>query len=1217
MKKIIALLTTLVLTLVMVYTFYPVTAHADDITISSGGMYDLSEYGDDTTIHIKTTAKVTITQTVGEATYSTVSIICDVQGVNLVINNLRINNYNQYKKCCISFMGKDNKLYLMGSSNFVAGDYIAGIVVPEDADLTISDLGNGSLYVRGGVAGAGIGGDRDHANAGSITINSGKITATTINGGAGIGGGDDGYVKSVTINGGTVSASCPAGGAGIGGGLNGAYGLITITGGTVNALGNYLGAGIGGGGNAVCGGIINISGGVVFAHGRSGDARDIGSGSRGTDNGQFVLSGDAIVFLGSDNCTKVGSSSTHKHVDRRNPENGVLYGIRVPGGYYLTNPAAYVPGTSKIITYVSNSDSAKQTQDVQFSGDSVIIEDSDTFSRDFYALGSWNTQANGKGTGYALGEEVTFTKDTILFAKWEEIPSTGFTLDQSDLRVELGDTYKLTATFEPYNATNQQIDWESYNDFVLEVDSDGVITTLASGKTKIKATHNGHSEIIDVEVWVKVKQVNLSSGMYLYDTMQLSTGVEPNNASNPDVTVTSSDSSILSIDSNFVVTAAGVGTAKIYVTTEDNVNTTYTITVSERPVAGIQVIPEDATMEKGDTLELTAVVTPDDATDTSVTWTSSDTSVATVATDGTVTAASAGEATITATSGSFSDICVVTVLQPVTSVDIDADALTLAVSGTAKLNASLLPANAQATPVYWSSSDGAVASVDDTGLVTAIGIGTATITATANGKTDTCTVTVSKKDVSSVSLDTTTKSLYVGDWFTLSATVSPPDASVKSVSWTSSDTSVATVTSNGTVEAVGNGSCDITATADGKSASCTVTVTEKPVSSVTLDTTSKSLYIGDWFTLSATVSPSDASDKSVTWNSSDTSVATVTTNGTVEAVGDGACTITATAGGKSASCSVSVGTKAVTDISLDYSSQSLYAGGVFALTATVKPDDAADPSVSWSSSDTSVATVNSSGVVTAQGVGSCKITAQAGTKIDSCSVTVKPDPEIKVESVSFSVGMDTVMVMYVGDTSVLNANVSPSNADNKSVTWQSSDSSVATVSATGKVTAVAAGEATITITASDKSDSYRVLVKEREQASAETGGEEPPATTTQATQQNSQPSPSPEAEVVLSFNIDTASLPYGAQYIELPNGEIVEVNGKDTVTCDICSKDLISGTIKIVALDAEKNPLGVVDVSANKSGLGALAIILIALVTLILGASGMLIVVRSVTLKKK
>ncbi len=1054
MKKIIALLTTLILTLVMVYTFYPVNAYADDITISSGGTYDLSEYGNDTIIHIKTTAQVSISQTDGEATYSTVSIICDVQGVNLVINNLRINNYYNYRDCCISFMGKGNKLNLMGSSNFVGGDDVAGIVVPEDADLTISDFGNGSLYVKGGVGGAGIGGGSDdhNTNAGSITINSGKITATTMNGGAGIGGGKYGYVKSVTINGGTVSASCPAGGAGIGGGQNGGYGLITITGGTVRALGNYWGAGIGGGAEAVCGGIVNISGGVVFAHGRSGDARDIGSGSRGTDNGSFVLSGDAIVFLGSDNCAR-GGTSTHKHVDRRNPENGELYGIRIPGGYHLSYPAAYVPGTSKIITYVSNSDSAKQIQDVQFSGDGVIIEDSDTFSRDCYALGSWNTKANGKGTEYALGEEVTFTKDTILFAKWEEIPSTGFTLDQSDLRVELGDTYKLTATFEPSNATNQQIDWKSNNDFVVEVDSDGVITTLACGKTQIIATHNGYSDTIDIEVWVKVKQVNLSSGMYLYDTMQLSTGVEPNDASNPDVTVTSSDSSILSIDSNFVVTAAGVGTAKIYVTTEDNVNTTYTITVSERPVAGVQVIPEDATMETGDTLGLSAVVTPDDATDKSVTWSSSDTDVAMVETDGEVTAVGAGEATITAASGSFSDTCAVTVLQPVTSVDIDADALTLAVSGTAKLNAALLPANAQAAPVYWSSSDGSVASVDSTGLVTATGIGTATITATSNEKSDTCTVTVS----------------------------------------------------------------------------------EKPV----------------------------------------------------------------------------------TLLSLNYGKKEMYLGDVFALSAIVEPEDATDGKVIWDSSDYTVASVNSSGIVTAKGIGTCTITASTGDKSDTCSVTVKNEPDVDVASVNIFNRSGFMAILYVGDSLDLSAAVLPSDATDQSLYWTSSDTSVVSVTSSGSVTAVAAGDATITVQAQGGvTDTYKITVKDTDE---EVGGEDDNAGSGGSIETTAEPTSTPqpaETNVVVTFEIDTASLPYGTEYIQLPSGEIIELNGDDTVTISVSQEELSGGALSITALDSSNSELETVSV-ASGNGISTLGTLLWVLLALVAGVGGTLVVLKILIGRKK
>jgi uncharacterized protein YjdB len=1097
---------------------------------------------------------------------------------------------------------------------YVDGEYIchsgAGIGggYGGDGGTILIEGGTVSGVATGYSSGAGIGGGK-YGNGGDITISGGTVTAGSFLGeskGAGIGGGEQGSGGNITISGGTIKIlhQTTARGAGIGGGRDGSGGNIKILGDAqITTMGGDGSAGIGGGyrGN---GGTIDISGGIVYASSGSEDAYDIGPGELG-NNGTIEISGSAAVFLETDSISPSPTTTLHKHITFTEDVEEVI-GISIPAGWEPTFGAYLL---ARYLTYDANGGVNAPAKVIVKLDDSTEVSDDTGMSYTGYEFVRWNNQSDGNGTSYDPGDSIFIDGDKTLFAIWKVIEADNVDIT-SDTEVLLPyDKMTLTAVVSPDTALDKSVSWSCDDENVATVESNGVVTAVSTGTATIKAeTKNGFFDTCEIVVTGILLNYKLSTD----SVMEISATARPGGTA---LVWTSDNENVATVDNNGTVTAISPGYA-IIIAKVDGVLHRFGISVYDQAVTSVVVSSDSADLTVGGTIKLTAYVAPEDAANKDVTWSSSDTDVAIVETDGEVTAVGAGEATITAASGSFSDTCVVTVLQPVTSVDIDADALTLAVSGTAKLNASLLPANAQSAPIYWSSNDRKVASVDSTGLVTAIGAGTATITATANGKTDTCTVTVSEKDVSSVSLDTTTKSLYVGDWFTLSATISPSDASDKSVSWTSSDTSVATVTSNGTVEAVGNGSCDITATADGKSASCTVTVTEKPASSVTLDTTSKSLYIGDWFTLSATVSPSDASDKSVTWNSSDTSVATVTTNGTVEAVGDGACTITATAGGKSASCSVSVGTKAVTSISLDYSSQSLYVGGVFALTATVKPNDAADPSITWSSSNTSVATVNSSGVVTAQGVGSCKITAQAGTKIDSCSVTVKPDPEIKVESVNLSIGMDTVMVMYVGDTSVLNANVSPSNADNKSVTWQSSDSSVATVIATGKVTAVAAGEATIRVTASDKSNSYRVLVKEREQASAETGGEEPPATTTQATQQNSQPSPSPEAEVVLSFNIDTASLPYGAQYIELPNGEIVEVNGKDTVTCDICSKDLINGTIKIVALDAEKNPLGVVDVSAEKGGLSGVMILLIAIGAVILGAGGMLLVVRAAAVKK-
>ena len=166
------------------------------------------------------------------------------------------------------------------------------------------------------------------------------------------------------------------------------------------------------------------------------------------------------------------------------------------------------------------------------------------------------------------------------------------------------------------------------------------------------------------------------------------------------------------------------------------------------------------------------------------------------------------------------------------------------------------------------------------------------------------------------------------------------------------------------------------------------TKSDVAVTGVALTQNTLTLEIGDNATLIATVNPSNATDKSVTWSSSNPSVATVS-NGKVTAVGTGSATITAAAGGKSASCAVTVSAAnvVVTGVTLSQTSLALNPGGSATLTATVSPSNATDKSVTWSSSNPSVATV-SNGKVTAVGAGSATITATAGSKSVSCAVTV-------------------------------------------------------------------------------------------------------------------------------------------------------------------------------------------------------------------------------------
>ena len=253
-------------------------------------------------------------------------------------------------------------------------------------------------------------------------------------------------------------------------------------------------------------------------------------------------------------------------------------------------------------------------------------------------------------------------------------------------------------------------------------------------------------------------------------------------------------------------------------------------------------------------------------------------------------------------------------------------------------------------------------------------------------------------EVGEVKLNKTTLTLAVGEEQPLTAIVLPDNAENKTVTWSSSDTKIATVSDAGLVTAVAVGSAAITATAEGKSATCAVTVEPITVESVTLDRTELTLKPGDSETLTATVLPDDATDPKVVWTTSAEAIATVSDAGLVTAVAPGSATITARAGGRSATCAVTVEPIAVESVTLDKTELTLKRGGTETLTATVLPDDAQDKAVAWSSSDEQVATVSDAGLVTAITAGTATITARAGDKSTTCAVIVEPDIYLSVNA---------------------------------------------------------------------------------------------------------------------------------------------------------------------------------------------------------------------------
>ena len=238
------------------------------------------------------------------------------------------------------------------------------------------------------------------------------------------------------------------------------------------------------------------------------------------------------------------------------------------------------------------------------------------------------------------------------------------------------------------------------------------------------------------------------------------------------------------------------------------------------------------------------------------------------------------------------------------------------------------------------------------------------------------------------------------------------------------------------------------------------------VSGVSLNKTSATITQGATEQLTATVLPDEASNKTVTWSSSNTAVASVSNNGLVTAVSTGTATITVTTqvGGKTASCTVTVSARPqpVTGVSLNKTATTINAGATEQLTATVAPDNATNKTVTWSSSNTAVATVNASGLVTAVSAGTTniRVSTEDGNKTATCAVTVLQP----ATGVSLNKSATTIVI---GSTEQLSATVAPANASNKTVSWSSSNTAVASVNNTGSVTAVSIGTATITVSTDD------------------------------------------------------------------------------------------------------------------------------------------------------
>ena len=461
----------------------------------------------------------------------------------------------------------------------------------------------------------------------------------------------------------------------------------------------------------------------------------------------------------------------------------------------------------------------------------------------------------------------------------------------------------------------------------------------------------------------------------------------------------------------------------------------------ETTVSSVAVSPDRIEITEGESTKLTAKISPAEAADRTVTWSSSDKVVASVDGSGNVQGLKAGSANITATAEGKSGKCTVTVKEKTVSVadvSLDRTELTLTEGYSETLAATVKPDNATNRNVTWKSDKADIASVDGNGKVTALKAGVATVTVTTEdgGKTAACKVNVLKKTVavSEVTLNKTSLELTEGEDETLKATVKPDNATNKKVTWKADKADIASVDGNGKVTALKAGVATVTVTTEdgGKTAACKVNVLKKTVavSEVTLNKTSLELTEGEDETLKATVKPDNATNKNVTWKSDKADIASVDGNGKVTALKAGVATVTVTTedGGKTAACKVNVKSLyvSVAGVEVNPRALTLPVSGTYILSHTIRPTDATNQIVKWESDSPSIATVDHKGFVQGVAAGTTKIsvTTEDGGFKSYCTVTVKkPASKFKVGGLWYEYHPGEVQVIPAPDGSKYSGNI--------------------------------------------------------------------------------------------------------------------------------------------------------------------------------------------------
>lgn len=740
---------------------------------------------------------------------------------------------------------------------------------------------------------------------------------------------------------------------------------------------------------------------------------------------------------------------------------------------------------------------------------------SDGSTQDLTTSASWTTGNSSVATvnaqGVASGVSVAGT--TVTATSGSIAGSTNLTVTPATLvsiavtpaipSVPLGTTQQFTATGTFTDGTTQNltttVQWISDNPSIATIsnspNTQGLATSIATGPSNITASSTGAGgATITGTTTLTVTSAALVSIALTPQTPSIAKGTTQQftaigsytDGSTQDLTTTagwSSDTQAVATVSKGLATGAAVGTANISVTSGSTSASTL-LSVAAAQLVSIAVNPPTAIVPLGIPQQFTATGTYTDGSTQDLTqsgqWSSSAANVATISmaagTQGLASTLGTGSTTIGISVGSATAAASLTVapasLVSITVSPVNAS-IPLGMSQQFTATGSYTDGSTQdlTAVVTWSSSQATVAVISNAtgsnGLAASSGEGTATITATLGSVTNSTTLSVATAALVSISISPPTASIPLGTTQQFTATGTYTDGSTQdltaSVNWSSDTTTVASIGAGGVAVAVGMGGANITASLGSTQGSATLGVGPPVLVSIAISPTTASVAAGRAQQFTATGTYSDGSMQNLTsvltWSSSATSVATVNASGLATSSTQGVTNVVGSLGSISASATLTVTAPVLDSIAVSPSAAAIPDGTTQQFTATGTYSDGTTQdltnSASWSSSAPGIATIGSGGLATGAGIGSATVSATSGAITGSAALTVGQPAlvSIAITPPSPSLALGTSQPLKAtgtytdGSTQDLTA----------TVTWGTTDSSIASVSNLGIAGSVAVG----------------------------------------------------------------------------------------------------------------------------------------------------------------